>query len=155
MRGRSLSQLTTQIACINTSHADFLKYSSCRDCRPRARIQGCGERLARIRIFEQRTPLPYFCLKVCEKSWGWGRKAYYREHTVPYSGKLSREKTFANFAVLRQNAQVSRNFGRGVLWCGKNEQSAKVLLENCMFSAIRNISAASLWNMQLPLLNPY
>ena len=122
MRGRSLSQLTTQIACINTSHADFLKYSSCRDCRPRARIQGCGERLARIRIFEQRTPLPYFCLKMCEKRWGWG-EAYYREHTVPYSGKLSREKTFANFAVLRQNAQVSRNFGRGVLWCGKNEQS--------------------------------
>ena len=111
MRGRSLSQLTTQIACINTSHADFLKYSSCRDCRPRARIQGCGERLARIRIFEQRTPLPYFCLKVCEKRWGWGGKAYYREHTVPYSGKLSREKTFANFAVLRQNAQFLEILG--------------------------------------------
>ena len=114
-----------------------------------------GRGLREFEYSNRERPFPTFASKCVKKVGGGGGKAYYREHTVPYSGKLSREKTFANFAVLRQNAQVSRNFGRGVLWCGKNEQSAKVLLENCMFSAIRNISAASLWNMQLPLLNPY
>ena len=121
MRGRSLSQLTTQIASmprglyqhkprwfpevhVQRSYRFPRSCSSCRDCRPRARIQGCeGEACANSNI---RTNAPSLLLpqSVWKKV---GGEAYYREHTVPYSGKLSREKTFANFAVLRQNAQVS------------------------------------------------
>ena len=59
-------------------------------------------------------------------------------YVVPYSGKLSREKTFANFVVLGCMRTFSpRNLGRGVLWCGKSEQCAKVLSAKIVFSPIR------------------
>ena len=48
---------------------------------------------------------------------------------IPYSRKLSRVKTFANFAVSRPSAKVlSANFCVGGLVAVCNRQSAKVLL---------------------------
>ena len=59
---------------------------------------------------------------------------------LPCSGKLSREKTFANFAVLWLFTKVffsPRNLGHGVLRQGKSEQSAKVFSTKIVFSPIR------------------
>ena len=44
---------------------------------------------------------------------------------APYSGKLSREKTFANFTILWK-------FG-GILWCNKSERFAKVFSAKIVF----------------------
>ena len=49
---------------------------------------------------------------------------------LPYSGKLSRKKTFANFAGYLQKSEV---WGRGILWHGKNEQSPKVFSMKIVF----------------------
>ena len=57
---------------------------------------------------------------------------------LPYSGKLSRGKTFANFAVLWLYAKFSpRNLGRDVLWRCKSEQSAQVFSAKIVFPPIR------------------
>jgi len=55
--------------------------------------------------------------------------------SIPYSGKLSREKTFANFVVLWLFAKVfsTKFWGVGVLWHGKNEQSVKVFSVKIVF----------------------
>ena len=46
---------------------------------------------------------------------------------IPYSGKLSREKTFANFVVLWLFLKIfSEIWERSILWHSKSEQSAKV-----------------------------
>ena len=47
-------------------------------------------------------------------------------HGIPYSGKLSREKTFTNFVVLWLCAKV-------IFWCSKSEQSAKVFSAKIVF----------------------
>ena len=47
---------------------------------------------------------------------------------IPYSGRLSSEKTFVNFTVLWLYAKVfSVKFGHGVLWHCKSKQSAKIV----------------------------
>ena len=70
----------------------------------------------------------------------WGNKSmlwYVSRHTytcfslflavVLYSGKLSREKTFVNFAVLWLFAKKRKKFwGCGILWYSTSEQSTKV-----------------------------
>ena len=55
---------------------------------------------------------------------------------IPNSGKLSREKTFANFADLCLLVKVSLRMWRcGVPWCSKSKQSAKSSLrENRLFN---------------------
>ena len=54
-----------------------------------------------------------------------------------YSGKLSREKTFTNLAVLEPPAKVfSTKFGRAVPTCDKFWHSAKVSPWNCHFLPI-------------------
>ena len=53
---------------------------------------------------------------------------------LPYSGKLSREKNFREF---RGFVFMREIWGRGVLWHGKSEQSAKVFLAKIYFSPIR------------------
>ena len=57
------------------------------------------------------------------------------DRLVPYSRKLLREKTFANFAVLWLSAKVfSAKFGGcGVLWHSKSEQFAKVFYAKIVF----------------------
>ena len=47
---------------------------------------------------------------------------------IPYSGKLSREKTFVNFTVLWLYVKLfcAKFEGCGILWCSKSEQSTKV-----------------------------
>ena len=47
---------------------------------------------------------------------------------APYSRKLSREKTceFRDFVAIRESFLPANIWERGVLWCSKNEQSAKV-----------------------------
>ena len=56
---------------------------------------------------------------------------------VPYSGKISREKTFANFTVFMLYTKVSpRNLGRGVLWRCKSDQSTKVFSAKIVISPI-------------------
>ena len=57
-------------------------------------------------------------------------------HVLPYSRKLSREKTFANFTILWLFVKVfSAKFG-GVVVFGKSEQSAKVFSAKIVFSPI-------------------
>ena len=65
-------------------------------------------------------------------------KCGHLKFTVPYSGKLSREKTFANFAVLWQYAKVfSAKFGAWRPWRCKSEQIPKVFSAKIVFSPIR------------------
>ena len=55
---------------------------------------------------------------------------------IPYSGKLSRKKTFANFAVLWLFAKVfSWSLGAWRLWRGTSEQSVKVFSAKIVFFA--------------------
>jgi len=59
------------------------------------------------------------------------------DRLVPYSEKLLREKTFANFAVLWLSASfLSEIEGHGVLWHSKSEQFAKVFYAKSYFSPI-------------------
>ena len=53
---------------------------------------------------------------------------------LPYSGKLLREKTFANFAVLWQYTKVffRKIWGHGILW-QKQAIHKSFLRENCIF----------------------
>ena len=54
------------------------------------------------------------------------RLLYIAVRYIRYSGKLSREKTFANFMVLWVSVKVfSAKFG--VVWHSKNEQSTKIV----------------------------
>ena len=57
------------------------------------------------------------------------------ECVVPYSGKLSRKKTLANFTVLWLFAKVflCENWGHDVLWRSKSEQSAQVFYAKIIF----------------------
>ena len=56
---------------------------------------------------------------------------------VPYSGKLSREKTFANFTVLWQFAKVfSAKFGAWHPLARQSEQSVKIFPVKIVFSPI-------------------
>ena len=61
---------------------------------------------------------------------------------VALNVKLSREKTFANFAVLGYTCKFSpQNLGRGVLWCDKSEQSPKVFsMKMSFFTNLRKFS---------------
>ena len=60
------------------------------------------------------------------------------KYFVQDSGKLSRKKTFANFAVLWLYANFfPQTLGRGVLWQGKSLQSPKVFSTKIVFSPIR------------------
>ena len=56
------------------------------------------------------------------------------KYNIPYSGKLSREKTFANFTVLWLFVKVfSAKFGGVALWCCKSEQFVKVFFAKIVF----------------------
>ena len=54
---------------------------------------------------------------------------------LPYNGKLSREKTFVNFAVLWLFAKVflHKIWWLGILWRGKSEQSVKIFSAKIVF----------------------
>ena len=52
---------------------------------------------------------------------------YLAIHVIPYSGKVSREKTFTNFAVLEPPAKVfSSEFGRAISTYARFVHSTKV-----------------------------
>ena len=54
---------------------------------------------------------------------------------IPYSGKLSREKTSRISQFCSYTSKFSpRNLGHGVFWHSKNEQSAKVFSAKIVFS---------------------
>ena len=53
---------------------------------------------------------------------------------IPYSGKLLREKTFANFAVCGYSWKFSLwNLGRGILWRGTSKQSVEAFPMKIVF----------------------
>ena len=58
-----------------------------------------------------------------------------------YSGKLLREKPFANFAVLWLSAKVfaAKVLGLGAFQCSKSEQSASFLRENRIFNQLAKV----------------
>ena len=60
------------------------------------------------------------------------RLLYIAVRYILYSGKLSREKTFANFMVLWVSMKVfSAKFG--VVWHSKNKQSTKIFSVKIVF----------------------
>ena len=69
-------------------------------------------------------------------------------NSIPYSGKLSREKTFADFAVLELSAKVfsAKFWGRGVLGVGRQ---ANVLLKSlsCVLAETRPAQWVTLHNI--------
>ena len=61
---------------------------------------------------------------------------------VPYSGKLSREKTFADFAVLELSAKVfsAKFLGRGVLGVGRQANVLKSLMSLLKYFQLSNLT---------------
>ena len=53
-------------------------------------------------------------------------------HMLLYSGKLSREKTFAVFVAIRESF-LCEIWGCGILWCTKSKQSTKFFFDKIVF----------------------
>ena len=79
-----------------------------------------------VHVLEARTCQLCYSLLLCNHCCKYTMMELELSRYVPYSRKLSREKTFVNSVAIRENF-LREIWGCGVLWGSKTEQSVRVL----------------------------